>query len=203
MAARTTGDIAAQARTYFSDMVEAAEDAAITEWRGHAIRSYMAQGYSLEWAQTRVHDILIRNALTHEWQVRGIQDDEYAILTDQLHMGTFGLSIAEHKALKDFPITRRGKKLTYKGDLPPAMTMTELVLNSLAGTVARDLHIARNSQGFQQITGDVTDAGAIVAETRLKIEDATGHPVVSPRNMVKDPVGGLWGQLPAPDDQTD
>ncbi len=199
MASRTSGDVAAQARTYFSDMVEVAEDTALAEWQERAIRSYLAKGYSLEWAQLRVKDILKRNELTHEWQIRGIKDEEYAILTDQLHMGTFGLSVAEHKALKGFDITRRGKKIVYKGDLPEAMTSTEIVLNLLAKTVALDLHTVRDSQGFQQISGDVRDAGAIAARTRQDIEDATGRPVVSPRNMIREPDGGILSLLPDPD----
>ena len=42
MAARTTGDVAAQARTYFSDMVDAAEDAELAEWQARAVRAFVA-----------------------------------------------------------------------------------------------------------------------------------------------------------------
>jgi hypothetical protein len=144
MTAQTSGSVAAQARTYFSDRVDDAEqllDPELTfrEWRRRAILSHTAHGYSAEWAERRVDDIAARNALTHEWSVRGIADKEYPILTDRLHMGAFGLKIAEHKSLKDFEVTYRGKKPMYKGDLPPAMTATELALNALASTVAREL----------------------------------------------------------------
>ncbi len=199
MASRTSGDVAAQARTYFSDMVDAAEDAALAEWQERAIRSYLAKGYSLEWAQLRIKDILKRNELTHEWQVRGIKDDEYAMLTDQLHMGTFGLSITEHKALKGFAITRRGKKLVYRDPLPPAMTAAELALNTFASIAAREIHVARDSQGYQEISRDVDQAAEIAADARRKLEAATGHPVASARNMVKAPDGGLLALLPDPD----
>ncbi len=185
MASRVGGDVAALARTYFSDMVDAAEEADIAEWQQCAIRSYIAKGYSLEWAQTRVKDILARNALTHEWYVRDIREDEYAILTDQLHMGTFGLSVAEHKALKDFPIVKRGKRLTYRGDLPPAMTMTELALNTLASIAARELHIARDSRSHDAISRDVDDAARIAANARRELEAQAGRPIVSRRNMVQ------------------
>jgi len=150
MTAQTSGSVAAQARTYFSDRVDDAEqllDPELTfrEWRRRAILSYMAHGYSAEWAERRVDDIAARNALTHEWKIRGIADKEYPILTDRLHMGAFGLKIAEHKELKEFEVTYRGKKPIYKGDLPPAMTATELALNALASTVARELHISNDS----------------------------------------------------------
>jgi hypothetical protein len=197
MTAQTTGSAASQARTYFSDRVDDAEqlldpEIAYREWRHRAILSYMAHGYSAEWAERRVDDIAARNTLTHEWKVRGIAEKEYPILTDRLHMGAFGLKIADHKALKEFEITYRGKKPMYKGDLPPAMTATELALNALATTVARELHDSHGSHGFQQISGDVNVAGRIVADTRRQIEAATGRAVVSPRNLLREPDGGLW-----------
>jgi len=205
MTAQTTGDVAALARTYFSDRVEEAEqlldpELAYQEWRRRVIVSYIAHGYSAEWAEQRVDDIAARNALTHEWQVRGIADKEYPILTDRLHMGAFGLKIAAHKALKDFDVTYRGKKPLYKGDLPPAMTATELALNALASTVARELHVSNDSQGFAQIGGDVDTAGRIVGDTRRQIEAATGRSVVSPQNLLRNPDGGLWSLMPPDED---
>jgi hypothetical protein len=114
-------------------------------------------------------------------------------------MGAFGLKIAEHKSLKDFEVTYRGKKPIFKGDLPPAMTATELALNALASTVARELHASNDSQGFTQIASDVDTAGRIVGDTRRQIEAATGRPVVSSQNLLRNPDGGLW-ELAAPDD---
>jgi len=208
MTSRTKGDVAARARTYFSDKVEEAEilaspDAAFLAWRARVIRGFVADGYSLEWSERRADEIVSRNALTHEWSVRGITKKEYPILTNRPHMGAFGLSIEQHKAEKGFAITYKGRKLFYKGDLPPAMTMTELALNGLANTVARELHTRNDSQGFGEIAGDVDVAGRIVGDTRRQIEAATGQPVVSPRNMVHEPDGGLWAQLPDPDDNPD
>lgn len=206
MAARTSGDVAAQARTYFSDRVDEAElldnpDQAYLEWRSRAIRSYIAHGYSVEWAERRVDDITVRNALTHEWSIRGIKEREFPILTDRLHMGSFGITINAHKELKGFEVTYRGKKLVYKGDLPPALTATELALNALAGTVSRELHITHDSHGFDAIKADVDEAGKFVGETRKRLEELTGRPVVSARNMLKEPDGGLWGQLNAAGDE--
>jgi hypothetical protein len=207
MTAQTAGGVAAQARTYFSDRVDDAEhlldpERAFQDWRRRAITSYVAHGCSPEWAERRVDDIAARNALTQEWSVRGIADKEYPILTDRLHMGAFGLTIADHKALKEFEVTYRGRKPIYKGDLPPAMTATELALNALAGTVARELHASNDSQGFVQIARDVDTAGRIVGDTRRQIEAATARPVVSPRNLLREPDGGLWA-LAEPDHDPD
>jgi hypothetical protein len=114
-------------------------------------------------------------------------------------MGAFGLTIADHKALKAFEVTYRGKKLVYKGDLPAAMTATELALNALASTVARELHASNDSHGFTAIGSDVDTAGRIVGDTRHQIEAATGRPVVSSRNLLREPDGGLW-EVSAVDD---
>jgi hypothetical protein len=92
----------------------------------------------------------------------------------------------------------RGRKSFYKGDLPPAMTATELALNALASTVARQLHVSNDSLGFGEIASDVDTAGRIVGDTRRQIEAATGRPVVSPRNLLRAPDGGLWA-LAEPD----
>ena len=200
MASKTPSDVAALARTYFSDKVDQAEDADFAEWRQRAIASYVNAGYSVEWATRRVDGITTRNALTHEWFVRGIEGDEFAILTDHLHMNMFGLSIQSHMALKDFPVTYKGKRAVYKGDLRPSLTAVELAITALGETVARELHIARDSQGFAQISHDVADAGRVAADARRQVEALTGQPVVSPRNMLHQPDGGLWVELPAPKD---
>ncbi len=205
MTAQTAGTVAAQARTYFSDRVDDAEhlldpELAYSEWRRRAILSYMVHGYSNEWAERRVDDITARNALTHEWGVRGIVEKEYPILTDRLHMGAFGLRIADHKALKAFEVTYRGKKPVYKGDLPPAVTATELALNALASTLARELHVSNASHGFTEISSDVDVAGSIVGDTRHQIEAATGRSVVSLRNMLRNPDTGLWELSAATED---
>jgi hypothetical protein len=197
MTARTSGDRASLARSYFSDKVEEAE---FLEWRRRAIASYVARGYSQRWSELRVDGITTRNKLTHEWSVRGIKQKEFAILTDNLHMEMFGLSVQGHMGIKHFPVTYKGKRAVYKGDLREALTDVETVVTSLGETVARALHIKNDSQGFVAINEDVTIAGAIAADTRHRIEAATGQPVVSPRNMIREPDGGLWAMLPAPDD---
>jgi len=69
MTSRTIGDVTAQARTYFSDRVEQAEqaeeaelppspDLAFIVWRERVIRGLLADGYSIEWAEQRVEDIV-------------------------------------------------------------------------------------------------------------------------------------------------
>lgn len=204
LSADGTKEEVAAAKVYFAvqtrrQEISDAEEADYLEWRRRAIASYEARGYSHHSAKLRVDGITIRNRLTHEWSVRGIKGKEYAILTDTLHMQAFGLSVQEHMGIKDFPVTYKGKKAVYKGDLREALTDVETVITSLGETVARELHIEHDSHGFHAIAEDVKTAGDIAADTRRKIEAATGKPVVSSRNMIREPDGGLWGALPSGD----
>lgn len=205
LSADGTKEQVAAAKVYFAVQTRRqeladSEDANYLEWRRRAIASYEARGYSHHWAETRVDGITIRNKLTHEWSVRGIKDKEFAILTDNLHMESFGLTVQQHMGVKKFPVTYKGKRAVYKGDLREALTDVETVVTSLGETVARVLHIEHDSQGFAAINQDIAAAGAIAADTRRQIEAATGKPVVSPRNMINEPDGGLWALLPTEDD---
>jgi hypothetical protein len=60
------------------------------------------------------------------------------------------------------------------------------------------------SHGFGEIGADVDTAGRIVGDTRRQIEAATGRPVVSADNLLREPDGGLWSLIlpPAEDDGT-
>ena len=198
-----TKEIVAKAQTYFAVQTRRQEEAdadifadpeaLLKEWRRRAVRAFQSRGYSVEWAERRADDIVVRNDLTNEWVIRGITPKEITLLTNTLHMGSFGISIHDHKGIKHFPITYKGKKIVYKGDLPAALTATELALNALAGTVSRELHITNDSYGYAEIDKDVKEAGALVGQTRLSIEKATGRSVVSTRNMLNEPDGGIFG----------
>jgi len=173
---------------------------ALDEWRERAIRSYMARGYSEGWARNRVDAIIARKSVTGQWAVRGIKPREYAILTDRMHMGTFGLGIQEHMELKGFPVIRRGNRLVHKGDLREGMTALESAVITFAENVSTGLHIQRDSQGFAEVARDVDDAAELAKENRIKLEQLTGQPVVSKTNMTIERDGGLWGLLPPPDE---
>lgn len=63
------------------------------------------------------------------------------------------------------------------------MTATELALNALASTVARELYVSNGSHGLQQISGDIDVAG--------RIEAAAGRAVVSQCNLLCESDSGL------------
>jgi hypothetical protein len=135
---------------------------------------YRRLGYAEEWIQARLENIVIRNDLTAEWGERGAQAGrEYAILTDTLHRGAFDVTSSEHKQIKQLPA---------RGNLHDHMTTLELALSTLASATSAAIHQAHDSQGFVELQQDATAAGKIAGSARLKIEAATGKPVVSSEN---------------------
>jgi hypothetical protein len=212
LSADGTKEHVAAAKTYFAvktrqqeeDELEIFDDpeAALEEWKERAIRSFMAHGYSIAYATNRVDSILSRKAIRNKWVEIGVTEEEIGILTDQMHMGTFGLSIDAHRELKGFPEVREGRIVKHKGNLRPAMTPMELAVITFAENVTLAIHEERDSHGYMEAARDVDDGSAIAKDKRLEIERITGKPVVSSRNMLKSPDGGIFGDLGEPDDPT-
>jgi phage-related protein len=63
---------------------------------------YEKKGYPKEWIDKRVRGIAVRQDLTDEWQSRGVGSSlEFAILTNEIMQGAFGLKVDEYKQVKD------------------------------------------------------------------------------------------------------
>ena len=137
-------------------------------------KEYAALGYSDEWIGQRLKGILVRDELTQEWRARGANEGkEFAALTETIHGGTFDLSTAEH---------RKVKQIGARSNLRDSMTNMELVLTALGEETARELHQTRDSKGFEELRTDAGDAGGLAGATRQEIEALIGRPVVSGEN---------------------
>ncbi len=140
---------------------------------------YEKKGYPKEWIDKRLRGIAVRQDLTDEWQNRGAHSRlEYAILTNEIMQGTFGLKVDEYKQLKDL----------QRENLRDHMTDLELILTMLAEATTTQLHRDRDSQGMLPLQKDAHDGGAVAGRTRKDIESQTGKPVVSGENF--KPLGG-------------
>lgn len=118
--------------------------------------------------------IVIRDELTNEWRERGAHEGrEFAALTDTLQRGTFDLSTSEH---------RQVKHIGQRQNLRDSMTTMELLLTALSEETARELHQARDSQGYGELHRDAGEAGEVGGAARRDIEGRTGRPVVSGEN---------------------
>lgn len=137
-----------------------------------ARKTYLRKGYSEEWTNTRMKSIGARNELTNEWKNRGASTKDYAILTDEISKGTFGITTGQHKQLK-----RIGKE-----NLRDNMSSMELALMTLAEVTTTEIHKTNDSQGLNELKKDAHDGGEIASETRKNIEKRLGKPVVTSEN---------------------
>jgi DNA-damage-inducible protein D len=135
---------------------------------------YEKKGYPKEWIDKRLRGIAVRQDLTDEWKNRGARTtSEYAILTNEIMQGAFGLKVDEYKQVKDLE----------KENLRDHMTDIELILTMLAEATTTELHRDRDSQGMTPLKKDAQDGGAVAGRTRKDIESQTGKPVITGENF--------------------
>src|SRR2546421_236225 len=138
--------------------------------------TYRAKGYDEAWIDARIKNDLIRNELTDEWKDRGAKEGvEFAVLTNELSKGTFGMTVSVYKDYKLLPT---------KQNLRDHMTPIELALTSLSEATAITFHRERDSQGFPELKRDTTDAGKATGEARKALEKNMGRSVVSKENYL-------------------
>jgi len=135
---------------------------------------YEKKGYPKEWIDKRLRGIAVRQDLTDEWKNRGAQTTlEYAILTNEIMQGAFGLKVDEYKQVKDLE----------RENLRDHMTDIELILTMLGEATTTELHRDRDSQGMAPLKKDAQAGGAVAGRTRKDIEAQTGKPVISGGNF--------------------
>lgn len=135
---------------------------------------YEKKGYPQEWIEKRVQSIGIRQKLTDEWLQRGAQENDYAILTNEIMTGAFGLKVNEYKEVK-------GLK---RENLRDHMTDLELIITMLGEATTTQLSKERDSQGIPALKSDAQDGGAVAGRTRKDVEQLTGAKVVSSKNFL-------------------
>lgn len=141
-----------------------------------ARQTYLKKGYTDEWVNARITGIPARTELTDEWKQRGVIDPkEFALLTDEISKGTFGITTSKHKSIK---------KLDKKQNLRDNMSPMELALTTLAEVTTTELHRANNSQGISSLKIDAGEGGEIASITRKNIEQRIGRPVVTEENAI-------------------
>ena len=137
------------------------------------VATYERKGYTREWINQRLMAISARKELTDEWKDRGVkQGMEYAILTDEMTRAWSGMTTRQYKNIK-------GLK---KESLRDNMSTTELVLNMLAETAARELSQAQQPDGFEENRTVAQQGGQIAGDARKAIEARTGKSVITSKN---------------------
>ena len=138
--------------------------------------TYQKKGYSEEWINARIKGIPARNELTDEWKNRGAKtSNDFAILTDEISRGTFGITTNKHKEIKHL-----NKKQVLRDNMSPM----ELALATLAEVTTTELHRTNDSHGMRALKNDANTGGNIAAITRRNIEKELGKPVVTSENAI-------------------
>ena len=134
------------------------------------VATYERKGYTREWINQRLMAISARKELTDEWKARGVkQGKEYATLTDELTRAWSGMTTRQYKNLK-------GLK---KESLRDNMSTSELVLNMLAETAAKEFSQAEKPKSFGENVAVAKRGGKVAGEARRAIESGTGRPLIT------------------------
>lgn len=155
------------------DRIKEVENPELAMERMRAI--YEQKGYPKEWIDKRVRGIAVRQDLTKEWDSRGAQSDiEYAILTNDIMEGTFGLKAENYKKLKQLK----------RENLRDHMNDIELILTMLGEATTTKITRDRDTKGLPGLRRDAQNGGAVAGRARKDIERQSGAPVISAENFL-------------------
>ena len=141
-----------------------------------ALETYQKKGYSEEWIHQRLLSIRVRNALTDEWDKRGVEKGrEYAILTDEISKAWSGMTTRKYKNLKGLT----------KENLRDNMSDLELVLNMLAEATTTEISKREQPTSFNENMKIAKRGGSVAGNARKEIEQETGEPVITSKNATE------------------
>lgn len=138
-----------------------------------ALSTYSKKGYSEDWIHQRILSIRVRNELTEEWKLRGVEKvKDYAILTDEITHAWSGMTTRQYKDFK-------GLK---KENLRDNMSTTEIILNMLAETATKDISAQTRPETLSENIAVAKRGGGIAGNARKELEEEIGVPVVTSKN---------------------
>lgn len=145
-----------------------------------AVSDYRRLGYSEEWINQRIRGIEVRKMLTDEWRRGGVEDRQYALLTDLITRQWSGMKTREYKDLK-------GLK---KESLRDNMTNIELALNTLAEASTTEISRQQNPETLGQHIKVAKSGGNVARVARAELESKLGRSVISPAKASDYLIGG-------------
>jgi len=144
-----------------------------------AKKYYELKGYPKSWIDKRLRGIAIRQELTDEWKQRGVEENkDFAILTNEISKATFGVSIKEHKRIKNLDPKFKNQNLRDH------MTDWELIFTMLGEKASADITRTRDAKGFEECKTSARRGGQIAQNARKELEQETGEPVVSKKTYL-------------------
>jgi len=139
---------------------------------------WQKQGRSEKWIQQRMTGQETRNKLTDYWAEHEVKKgEEYAILTNIIHQEWSGVTVQDHKAIKQLK----------NHNLRDHMTEAELIFTALAELSTRQIAEKVNATGMDQNKVAAKTGGNIARKARLDLEQKTGQNVVTGQNFLPPP----------------
>ena len=160
------------AKVGYERMQEMADPALSLE---RARQTWQQHGRSDKWIQQRMTGQETRNKLTDYWSEHDVKKgSEFAILTNIIHKEWSGVSVAEHKDMKDLS----------SHNLRDHMSEAELIFTALAELSTRQIAENVDATGMSQNKTAAKAGGRIAAQARHQLESQTGKSVVTGANYL-------------------
>ncbi len=133
-----------------------------------------------EWIEKRIRGIAIRQELTEEWKARGIKENqEFAILTNEISQATFGVPIRVHKQIKNLDPKFKNQNLRDH------MTDLELIFSMLGEKLTTEVTQKKDAQGLPENFQAAQEGGSVAGRARQDAEKTLGIKVVSGQNQLE------------------
>ena len=138
--------------------------------------NWQLMGYPSKWIEQRMRGQEIRNKLTDYWANHKIKKEkEFAILTNIIHKEWSGLTVKEHKNLKNL----KGQNLRDN------MTDAELLFTSLAELTTNKIAEKEKAIGFVKNVVSAQKGGHYTKKAKDSFEKITDTKVISDKNYLE------------------
>ncbi len=140
-----------------------------------ARETWQKHGRSNKWIQQRMTGQETRNKLTDYWSEHDVkQGEEYAILTNIIHQEWSGVTVKEHKTLKEIK----------SQNLRDHMSEAELIFTALAEMSTRQIAQSDDATGMKENESASKQGGNIAKKARKTLEEKTGKKVITANNYL-------------------
>ena len=153
-----------------SERIDEMQDPELAIERGYEY--YRRKGYGEKWIEQRMQGKATRKELTDEWKRCGVQDNQYATLTDIITKEWSGFTTREYKEFK-------GLK---KENLRDHMTNLETAINTLAEAFTTELSKKNNPTTLSENKTVAKAGGKVAKQTRDNMEAQLGKSIVTRNN---------------------
>ncbi len=141
-----------------------------------ARENWQKLGRSQKWIQQRMLGQETHNKLTDYWKDHKIEEgEEFAILTNLIHSEWSGLSVKEHKKLKDLKAH----------NLRDHMSDAELIFTALAELSTRQIAESVDAEGLAKNKISAKKGGSVARNARKELESTTKKKVITDGNYLK------------------